>query len=94
MLDENNSLLTTVSEEEAATVCGGYTLTFDANGNPILSYTTGTYSTGQKTGPAATDVTLVNYTTQFQLNLTTGSAQGSASASDNSETVPFSFPHF
>ncbi len=91
MLDENNSLLTAVSEEEAATVCGGYSLTFDANGNPILNLTTDQGITGQKTGPAATDVKYAAYITNIIFDPTTGSLQGTASTVDKSETVTWIF---
>ena len=92
MLDQNNSLLTAVSEEEAATVCGGgaYSLTFDAKGNAVLTYITGTSQTGQKTGPAATDVKLVDYAVQYRLNLSTGSGNGTAFTIDGTAKLPFS----
>ncbi len=92
MLDQNNSLLTAVSEEEAATVCGGgtYSLTFDAKGNAILTYRTDINQTGQSTGPAATDVKLVDYAVLYELNLNTGTANGTAFTTDGTAKLPFS----
>lgn len=90
MLDKNNSLLTAISDEECATVCGGYGFIFNPDGS--ISFTS--TSSGETIQQNGNDVTSTKFTSTTTLTFSSENSlptlQGSASTPDKNQ-APINF---